>query len=166
MPILSNAKHETFANGVADGLKQIDAYERAGYPRSASAASQLFNKAEVQARIQEIISEKQHLADANGDDLDNLPSELNRDWLIRTLMKNVMLAQRAQQITPANKAVEMLAELIGYSFKRTITPKEADEANDKKPDGLDMDQMAAGLAKIGSIMAKPAPAGNGAESDE
>jgi hypothetical protein len=152
MPVLSNPKHETFCHGVADGLRQIDAYERAGYPRSASAASQLFNKAEIQGRMQELISEKQDIAAANGDTIDNLPSELNREWLIKTLMQNVLLAQKASQISPANKAVEMLAELIGYSFKKPVAAQTSDDGDPKKPADLDMDKMAAGLAAIGRIM--------------
>jgi hypothetical protein len=118
MPILSNPKWEQFACALADGMKQIDAYEQAGYPRNASAASQLKSRPEIQSRIQEMLGEKRDIAIREGDDdLENLPSELNREWLIKTLMKNVEIAQKAQQIAPANKAVEMLAQVIGVNFK-------------------------------------------------
>lgn len=154
MPILSNPKHETFAAGLADGLKAIDAYERAGYPRSASAASQLKNQAAIEQRVQELIQAKNDIAAATADDMDNLPSELSRDWLVRTLMKNVALAQDARQITPANKAVEMLAQLIGYSFKTPQSNKDDDDSGaTKKPEDFNMDAFAAGLDKIGSLVA-------------
>lgn len=157
MPILSNSKHETFAAGLADGLKAIDAYERAGYPRSASAASQLKNQPAIEQRVQELIQAKNDIAAENADDIDNLPSELNRDWLVRTLMKNVVLAQNARQITPANKAVEMLAQLIGYSFKQPTTNKDDDDSGStKQPEGFNMDAFAAGLDKIGSLVSNKA----------
>lgn len=152
MPKLTNPQHETFCQGMADGLKPIDAYERAGYQRSLSSMSQLKGRPEIQQRVQELIQEKADIAAANGDDIDNLPAELNRDWLIKTLMKNVVLAQDARQITPANKAVEMLAQLIGYSFKQPTQPKGDDEGESKKSSDFDMDALTAGLDKIGSLV--------------
>jgi hypothetical protein len=152
MPQLVNPKHEAFCKGIVDGLKVIDAYEIAGYTRSPSAASQLRARPEIGQRIQELLSEKQQARDDGSDDLDNLPSELNRDWLIRTLMKNVSLAQKAQQIAPANKAVEMLAELIGYSFKKPVAPpKEGDEDKESEP-GVDVEKMANAFEKLGQML--------------
>ena len=157
MPVLANPKHVAFAKAVADGLKMVDAYEMAGYARSPSAASQLNTRPEIQQRVSELISEKQSRADSLDDDLDNLPNELNREWLLKTLMKNVTIAQRAGQIAPANKAVEMLAELIGYSFKKpannpTAEDEEAKEKEKTQANSLDMDRLSDGLAKIGAIM--------------
>jgi len=155
MPVLANPKHERFAENIANGLKQVDAYETAGYPRSPSAASQLSKRPEVQQRVQELISEKQAMADEIGDDIDNLPNELSREWLIKTLMKNVTIAQRAEQIAPANKAVELLAELIGLSLKKpgaAAAAKSTDEDDDKKPD-LDLNKMSEGIGQLGQILA-------------
>ena len=150
MPVLANPKYEQFVIGMVDGLKTIDAYEIAGYARSPSAASQLRAKPEIQQRMQELIAERQATREDEGDDLDNLPSELNRDWLIRTLMKNVALAQKAQQIAPANKAVEMLAELIGYSFKKPGGP--AKDKDDEEPEtNVDVDKMADAFSKLAEV---------------
>ncbi len=157
MPVLSNPKHEAYCKAMADGLKMVDAYEMAGYARSPSAASQLNNRPEIQQRISEMISEKQSRSQEFDDDLDNLPPDLNREWLLKTLMKNVSIAQKAGQIAPANKAVEMLAELIGYSFKKpgnnpTAEDEEAKAKDKAQEAGLDMDRISDGLAKLGSIM--------------
>lgn len=157
MPVLANPKHEAFAKALADGLKMVDAYEMAGYTRSPSAASQLNNKPEVQQRISELISEKRARSEEFDDDLDNLPSELSREWLIKTLMKNVSIAQKNGQIAPSNKAVEMLAELIGYSFKKPAqNPTAEDEAaknNDKEhADNLDMDRIGNAMAQLGKLL--------------
>lgn len=166
--MLANPKHEKFAQGIADGLKQVDAYEVAGYPRSPSAASQLARSADVQVRIQELISEKQAMADEIGDDIDNLPNELTRDWLVKTLMKNVKLAQNVGQIAPANKAVEMLAELIGLSFKKPGQAVKQDSTSeaDERPE-LDLNKMAEGMGQLGAILeAKEARAAAKIETEE
>lgn len=166
MPALKNPKHEKFAQAIVDGLKQGDAYEVAGYPRSPSAASQLANKSEVQVRVQELISEKQAHASEIGDDLDNLPGELTREWLVLTLMKNVQLAQKVGQIAPANKAVEMLAELIGYSFKK---PGGAIKPDDEKPSdesGFDMNKMSEGIGNLGEMLAKREAAAKPVDEEE
>lgn len=154
MPMLANPKYESFAKGVADGLKTVDAYEIAGYTRSPSAASQLRAKPEVAQRIQELIQERQAERFEEGDDVDNLPSELNRDWLIKTLIKNVGLAQRAGQIAPANKAVEMLAELIGYSFKKPGGPSKEDSpgSNRDNEDEIDIDKMSNAFQRLAEVL--------------
>jgi hypothetical protein len=156
MPVLKNPKHEQFAKHIVNGLKQVDAYEAAGYPRSPSSASQLENKPEVQDRIQELVSEQQARAGEIEDDIDNLPDELTRDWLVKTLMKNVQLAQKVGQIAPANKAVEMLAELIGYSFKKpgAALPKEGDEPGKDETADVNIDKMSDGMGKLGAILAE------------
>lgn len=56
MPILSNAKHELFAQGVAKGLSADGAYQNAGYAPHRSSASRLLTNANVVARISEIQS--------------------------------------------------------------------------------------------------------------
>lgn len=159
MPVLANPKHEAFCKAIANGLKMVDAYEAAGYLRSPSAASQLNNRPEVQSRIAELISERQTRTSDFDDDIDNLPTELNREWLTKTLMKNVAIAQKAGQIAPANKAVEMLAELIGYSFKKPErNPTQDDEENRKKEktndDDIDFARLAEGMANIGEHLPK------------
>ncbi|MCA1298029.1 terminase small subunit [Stappia indica] len=55
MPALENARHEVFAQGVAKGLSQDEAYARAGYKASRSAASRLSANVSVKARIAELV---------------------------------------------------------------------------------------------------------------
>lgn len=155
MPQLANDRHERFARAVADGMRTVDAYEAAGYPRSASSASQLKSRPEVSARIAELMQEDLDRRAADDDDMDNLPSELNRDWLLRTLMKNISIAQKQGQIAPANKAVEMLAELIGFSFKKPTPPPAPGDTDDDAPD-LDMDRFSDAFSKLATVL----PAGD------
>lgn len=55
MPVLGNAKHEKFAQGVAKGLSQADAYTSAGYKGDRTAASRLATNVNIQARVEEIL---------------------------------------------------------------------------------------------------------------
>lgn len=156
MPTLANPKWEKYAQGRANGLKQVDAYEAAGYARSPSAASQVEARVEVQNRIAELIAEKQAAGIDAADDIDNLPSELNRDWLIKTLMKNVQLAQHGNQITAANKAVEMLAEIIGVSTKpgKNKGGGSDDDDDEQKGEEFDLNRMADNIGKLGDVLAE------------
>lgn len=61
MTVLTNGKHELFAQGLAKGLSASEAYEAAGYKPSRSAASRLSTNVNVVARAAEIqvrVSEK------------------------------------------------------------------------------------------------------------
>lgn len=54
MPVLSNPKHERFAQELAKGKSQIEAYEVAGYRPNPSAASRLSDDVKICERVTEI----------------------------------------------------------------------------------------------------------------
>lgn len=54
MPVLKNARHEAFAQGLAAGKTQDDAYSEAGFKPSRSAASRLSTNVNVKRRVAEI----------------------------------------------------------------------------------------------------------------
>lgn len=60
MPVLDNQRHELFAQGIAKGQSQREAYIAAGYTQSKSAsvtdaaASRLLSDVRVQTRVQEL----------------------------------------------------------------------------------------------------------------
>lgn len=54
MTALSNARHERFAQGLAKGLSQSDAYEEAGYKPSRSAAARLAADVNICKRVASI----------------------------------------------------------------------------------------------------------------
>lgn len=56
MPVLGNPKHERFAQELAKGKSQAEAYEAAGYAASEPNASRLTRNDKVQARVAEIQS--------------------------------------------------------------------------------------------------------------
>ena len=54
MPALSSAKHELFAQELAKGRSQLEAYQLAGYRGGEASASRLASNGKVQARVAEI----------------------------------------------------------------------------------------------------------------
>ena len=54
MPALTNGKHERFAQGLAKGLSQTEAYAEAGYTGDRTAASRLSTNVNVIARVAEL----------------------------------------------------------------------------------------------------------------
>jgi len=55
MPVLSNPKHERFAQELAKGKTQAEAYQTAGYAASEANASRLTSNDKIQARVAEIL---------------------------------------------------------------------------------------------------------------
>jgi phage terminase small subunit len=83
MAILENQRWELFAQGLAKGLTQGEAYVQAGYRRSPSAPSRLFENVRIKQRVQELIGRqaveiiinKQYVTEAL---VDNLEKALGR----------------------------------------------------------------------------------------
>jgi hypothetical protein len=58
MDILKNQRWELFAQGIAKGLTQGEAYVQAGYRPSPSAPSRLFENVRIKERVQELVGRK------------------------------------------------------------------------------------------------------------
>ena len=56
MPVLRKPRHEAFAQGLAKGMSEIDAYTKAGYKPSPGSASRLSRKGNIRERVLELIS--------------------------------------------------------------------------------------------------------------
>lgn len=152
MPKLANAKWEAFAIGLADGLTVLDAYENAGYPRSQSSASALKAKPEISERVTEILKGRRDASVREGEaDLDTLPEELNKQWVIKTLMTNVGIAQTQGQISAANKAVELLAEFIGMRPKKGAKPSDDDDDKEQSKE-VDLDSLTNAFEKLHDVL--------------
>lgn len=63
MAVLSNSKHEAFAQSIAKGLSASDAYVAAGYKTSRSAASRLSTNVNVEARVAELAAKSAERAE-------------------------------------------------------------------------------------------------------
>jgi len=122
MPILHNARYERFAQGIAKGKSQHEAYLYAGYAPGAdpkdvrSNAGKLARKPEVAARVEEL----QHKQAARiGATVDDLLFELNG---------MLQLAKRTKQPSAGVGAIVAKAKLLGL-----ITDKVEVEGNLRKP---------------------------------
>lgn len=80
MPRLKNAKHELFAQGMAKGMKQAEAYAAAGFKPNPQAASNLCKKVNILDRVAEIQSKAAKRAEVSAQDvLDGLHKEATRE---------------------------------------------------------------------------------------
>ena len=96
MPILPNPKHETAAQAMAAGKTQQQAYTGAGFIFKPANASRFFNRADVKARVQEIITER-IAVERKSTELAVKKSGLTKEWVIQRLM---WLAERSLRGKP------------------------------------------------------------------
>jgi phage terminase small subunit len=133
MPILSNPRHERFAQELANGISATEAYERAGFARNRVSAHRLKQKPNIGERISELLKQREHInAQATAKAIEK--TALTKEWVIERLIEN---ANRAMQNVPvldrdgrptgeyryegqvANKALELLGKEIGMFVDRT-----------------------------------------------
>ncbi|HAR45705.1 MAG TPA: hypothetical protein DCS05_05900, partial [Nitrospiraceae bacterium] len=106
MGALKKKRHEDFARGLADGLNQREAFERAGYSgkAAASAASHLLNRNPcILARVDELRAIRAE-AEKNAASLRAGKTDLTRQWVIgqlRTIAERCMQAQPVTDRTGA-----------------------------------------------------------------
>jgi hypothetical protein len=122
MPVLSNPRYERFAQGIAKGMSQIDAYNYAGYQPNqerkdiASSASAVARTPQVAARIKDLLERQ---AKRVGISVDDLLVELNAMY---------QLAMRTKQPASGVGAVIAKAKLLGLMVDRVET-----DVNIRKP---------------------------------
>lgn len=87
MPILDNARHERFAQELAKGASQTDAYTAAGYKGDRTAASRLSTKDNIQARVAEL---KEGMAER---------VQLDEAYVLSTIIDTVERCKQAKPVT-------------------------------------------------------------------
>jgi phage terminase small subunit len=109
MPVLTNAKHERFAQELAAGKTADEAYEAAGYAQNRGNAIRLKANESVAARVAEL---QQRAADG---------VVLTRQWVIEQLIDNVTQAKKSGEKidgATANRALELLGKELGMFVER------------------------------------------------
>lgn len=76
MPVLPNIKHERFAQALAKGSSQADAYVKAGYKPSEPHASRLASDGKVSARVAELL---ERAANSTIETVATMASQLDED---------------------------------------------------------------------------------------
>ena len=107
MPTLKNARQEQFVQGLASGLKQHDAYEKAGYRASTRTvvdvnAARLSSLPHVRTRLAELQERQAKRIDITVDDL------------IAELEEARLKAMATKQLNGAVAAIMGKAKLLGF----------------------------------------------------
>ena len=95
MPILKNQRWELFAQGIARGLTQGEAYVQAGYKRSPSAPSRLFENVRIKERLQELVGRKA------------VEVIINKQFIIEALIDNLEKALGRRPVKVGAEGKEM-----------------------------------------------------------
>ncbi|WP_051334944.1 hypothetical protein [Bradyrhizobium sp. Ai1a-2] len=106
MPILKNGKHELFAQWLAKGKSQMDAYALAGFKPHSANANRLSGYESVRARVAEL---KERAA---------ARSEITTESLIAELDEVLELAKAKGQTAAAVSALKEKAILSGKRIER------------------------------------------------
>ena len=113
MPELKNVKREKFAQGLAQGKTQIDAYVEAGYKAHDGNACLLAENSEIRGRVEEIIGRASRKTETTLASLINDAERLQK------------MAEGEKQLSAANQALKLRAELSGHYIQRKedVTPR-------------------------------------------
>lgn len=106
MPALKNARHERFAQEMAKGKSQVEAYVAAGYSESRSAAARLASDVNICARMAELQNKASERAAVTTESLIEEADEIKDAALL------------AKQYGPANAALTLKAKLAGKLVER------------------------------------------------
>jgi phage terminase small subunit len=115
VPVLSNPRHEKFAQELAKGVSQFEAHGRAGFKAHRSNASSLAQDNSILARVAEIQSENAAQAQkATQEAAERL--SLSREWVLERLRDNAVQAADQGDFGPSNKALELIGKEIAGMF--------------------------------------------------
>jgi len=143
MPILPNARHERFAQGLAAGKSADEAFVEAGFRANRGNASTLKSKQNIQARVAELLSRV------------TAGVVLTRQWVIERLIENANRAMQAEAVkdhdgepsgeyryegSVANRALELLGKELSMFVER----KEVGQPGDFEK--MDRDELRASIA--------------------
>jgi phage terminase small subunit len=144
MPALPNARHERFAQAIADGQTAGEAYLAAGYScrphKTRGHGHRLRTRGDIQTRITELPRMRERAAE-EGLERAIAQTAITKTWVIAKLRLN---AERALQARPvldkdgnptgqyryegavANRALELLGRSLGMFIERTEQGKPGD----------------------------------------
>jgi phage terminase small subunit len=149
---LDNPKHEEFALLLARGLKQGQAYIKAGYAENKGAASRLAQSPVIQERVEQLKTElmdrvQSVIAVNTKDNVESLRElGLTMEWVAQQFKNIYTSSLQAGAFSAANTAVENIKKLIEME-------KNANNEDDSKDiPRLDMQDMLGVLDKVADII--------------
>lgn len=181
MPVLTNARHERFAQELAKGKYATDAHEIAGFKRHDGNASTLARRPEIIDRVEEI----------SGKVAEKVTEKIavDRAWVLDKLSTNALIAMGEQTVTKtvalkgsdktvdftvsdrdasaANRALELVGKEFGMFIDRKEVgkPGEFSHLNDDDLDKFIAERKALIGASVGGERTPPRQAGVRAKSN-
>jgi phage terminase small subunit len=117
MPVLKNPKHELFAQALAKGMSQVDAYESAGYEPDMPNACRLTRNDKVKARVREL---QNRVAARTEETVEGLTAELRE---LAEKANQTLYALGAPGMQVVRAAIMDIAKLNGLIIDRTINER-------------------------------------------
>jgi hypothetical protein len=117
MPALSNPKHEIFAQEIAKGKSQVEAYELAGFKNGQKNAHRLGSDEGILRRVAEIQSERAEIERQATEKAAEALS-IDKQWVMARLIDNATRAAASEDYSPSNKALELLGKELGMFIDR------------------------------------------------
>lgn len=127
MTILSNPRHERFAQELAKGKSQVEAYETAGFKNGQKNAHRLGSDEGILRRVAEIQSERAEM-DREATKQATEALAIDKQWVMARLIDNATTAASLEDFGPSNKALELLGKELGMFIDR----KSIDVKNDPR----------------------------------
>lgn len=132
MPILSDPRHERFAQNLAAGMKQGEAYEKAGFKANRGNAARLNADENIRTRVAEILRGRETFLQ----DVSKVAVEktgLTKAWVLDRLRENADRAMTSEPVRDhdgnptgeytyqgnvANRALELIGKELGMFVDR------------------------------------------------
>ena len=149
MPVLPSAKHERFAQLLADGIGVGEAYVAAGYPANRGNATKLKQQESIGKRLAEILAQRETIR-GMGVAKAIEQTAATEEWIINKLIQNVERASTAEPVLDSKgkptgeyrydgAVVNRSLELLGKQRGMFIDRKEVGRPGDFKD--LNDDQL-------------------------
>jgi phage terminase small subunit len=117
VPVLENARHERFAQELANGKSAAEAYVLAGYKGNSGNACTLKAYPSIPKRVKEILEARERKHEKSTEKaIEKLA--LTREWVLARLIENATAAADKKDFSPANRALELLGKEIGMFIDR------------------------------------------------
>lgn len=153
MTVLSNPRHERFAQELAKGKTADEAYQLAGYQENRFNASRLKTNEHIKARVAELQARATEGV------------VLTKQWVLERLIENAERAMQRQSVeteggeiveyryegSVANRALELLGKEVGmFIDRKEVRTGALDEINQDELDRLRAELAAERLRRAGT----------------
>ncbi len=117
MGVLSNPKHEAFAQALSKGINCSEAYKNAGFKENATNGYRLKNNEEIQARIDEIMTKNEERFGRIETQAINAAA-IDKAWVMKRMVREAENAERASERV---RALELVGKELNMFVNRSIS---------------------------------------------